>query len=38
MEKYQMAYNNYLKNCEKHVIERIIDLKQFIEWLTIEQI
>lgn len=33
-----MAYNNYLKNCEKHGIERIIDFKQFIEWLTIEQI
>lgn len=38
MDKYQMAYTNYIKNCEKHGIERIIDFKQFIEWLTNEQI
>lgn len=38
MEMYQMAYTNYIKNCEKHGIDRIIDFKQFIEWLTSEQI
>lgn len=38
MEKYEMAYRNYLKNCEKHGIDRIIDFKRFMEWLTHEQI
>lgn len=38
MEMYQKAYYNYIKNCQKHGIERIIDFKQFIEWLTKEQI
>jgi len=38
MEKYQMAYSNYIKCCEQHGIDRIIDFKQFIEGLTQEQI
>ena len=38
MEKYEMAYTKYIKNCEKHGIERIIDFKKFMEWLTYEQL
>ena len=38
MEKYEMAYSNYIKNCEKHGIDRIIDFKRFMEWLTHEQL
>lgn len=38
MEMYQIAYKRYIKNCEKHGIERIIDFKQFIDYLTKEQI
>lgn len=38
MEIYEMAYSNYIKNCEKHGIDRIIDFKRFMEWLTYEQL
>lgn len=38
VEKYEMAYSNYIRNCEKHGIDRIIDFKKFIEWLTYEQL
>ncbi len=38
MEMYEMAYSNYIKNCEKHGIDRIIDFKKFMEWLTYEQL
>ncbi|WP_180994093.1 hypothetical protein [Bacillus sp. Marseille-P3661] len=38
MEMYQQAYNNYLKNCERYEIDRVIDFKQFLEQLTSEQI